>query len=230
MPQRSRRRPAARWSKTFARFLFEEPRSLLGPTRDFVTSSSAFASLLTSTLGVDRSNPCGSLPRNYACVSLGNVATCLLAKTRRRSPTNPPRTPGPSNDLPASGALAAMDNVGGHPRLSSARRDQNTRNFLASSQGTSPKFSTAAQGSHASNWTAAYTAPRTHEDPVEPVVQSLPPLQVTAGPAIARCAERCTQRRGSGYETRISQTRSGDCSHHWPGRKTTGARPFETET
>jgi len=42
-------------------------------------------------------NPVVPLPRNYACVSLGNVATNLLAKTRRRSPTNPPRTPGPSN-------------------------------------------------------------------------------------------------------------------------------------
>jgi len=27
-PQRPRRRPAARWSKTFARFLFQEPRCL----------------------------------------------------------------------------------------------------------------------------------------------------------------------------------------------------------
>src|SRR5262245_628189 len=31
----------------------------LEPTLDFVTSSNAFASLLTSTLGVDRSKPCG---------------------------------------------------------------------------------------------------------------------------------------------------------------------------
>ena len=101
----------------------------LKPTLDFVATTNACASLLTKTLGVDRSNPCGPLSRNYACVSLGNVATCLLAKTRRRSPTNPPRTPGPSNDLPASGALAAMDNVGGDPRLSSAPRDQNMRFF-----------------------------------------------------------------------------------------------------
>ena len=103
----------------------------LKPTLDFVATTNACASLLTKTLGVDRSNPCGPLSRNYACVSLGNVATCLLAKTRRRSPTNPPRTPGPSNDLPASGALAAMDNVGGDPCLSSAPRDQNMRIFLA---------------------------------------------------------------------------------------------------
>src|SRR6185295_17398338 len=114
----------------------------LEPTHDFVTPSNAFASLLTKTLGVDRSNPCGPLSRNYACVSLGNVATCLLAKTRRRSPTNPPRTPGPSNDLPASGAIAAMDNVGGYPSLSSALRDQKTRFFSACSQGASPNFET----------------------------------------------------------------------------------------
>jgi hypothetical protein len=114
----------------------------LEPTLDFVTPSNAFASLLTKTLGVDRSNPCGPLSRNYACVSLGNVATCLLAKTRRRSPTNSPRTPGPSSDLPASGALAAMDNVGPDPRLSSAPRDQKYAKFFRRSQGTSPKFST----------------------------------------------------------------------------------------
>ena len=137
----------------------------LEPTLDFVTTSNAFASLLTKTLGVDRPNPCGPLSRNYACVSLGNVATSLLAKTRRRSPTNPPRTPGPSSDLPASGALAAMDNVGGDLRLSSAPRDQNNRNFFAPafasetsnalrrgrlSQGTSPKFSGEAHGTRAS--------------------------------------------------------------------------------
>jgi hypothetical protein len=110
----------------------------LGPTLDFVTSSNAFASLLTITLGVDRSNPCGPLSRNYAWVSFGNVATCLLAKTRRGSPTSPPRTPGPSNDLPASGALAAMDNVGGDPGLSSAPRDQNTRNFFGAFAGHVP--------------------------------------------------------------------------------------------
>jgi hypothetical protein len=139
-PQRPRRRPAARWSKTFARFLFKEPRCLAQPTLDFAATTNACASLLTITLGVDRSNPCGSLSRNYACVSLGHVATCLLAKTRRRSPTNPPRTPGPPNDLPASGALAAMDNVGGDPCLSSAPRRENLRNFSAPSQGSSPNF------------------------------------------------------------------------------------------
>jgi len=111
---------------------------LLGPTLDFVTTSNTFASLLTRTLGVDRSNPCGPLSRNYACVSFGNVTTCLLAKTRRRSPTNPPRTPGPPNDLPASGALAAMDNVGGDARLSSAPRDQNTRKFFGAFAGHAP--------------------------------------------------------------------------------------------
>jgi len=122
----------------------------LGPTLDFVTPSNAFASLLTKTLGVDRSNPCGPLSRNYACVSLGNVATCLLAKTRRRSPTNSPRTPGPSSDLPASGALAAMDNVGGDPCLSSAPRQENLRNFAAHSQGTSPIFLDRSQRSETS--------------------------------------------------------------------------------
>lgn len=142
----------------------------LKPTLDFAAPTNACASLLTKTLGVDRSNPCGPLSRNYACVSLGNVATCLLAKTRRRSPTNPPRTPGPSNDLPASGALAAMDNVGGDPCLSSAPRDQNMRFFSAPafasetssalrrgrlSQGI-PYFFDRAQDSGASGKTAAH--------------------------------------------------------------------------
>jgi hypothetical protein len=137
-PQRPRRRPAARWSKTFARFLSKNLGIALEPTLDFITPSNTFASLLTKTLGVDRSNPCGPLSRNYACVSLGNVATYLLAKIRRRSPTNPPRTPGPSSDLPASGALAAMDNVGADPRLSSAPRDQITRIFFGDFAGHVP--------------------------------------------------------------------------------------------
>ncbi len=139
-PQRPRRRPAARWAKTFTRFLFEEPRCLAQPALDFVATTNACASLLTKTLGVDRSNPCGPLSRNYACVSLGNVATCLLAKTRRRSPTNPPRTPGPSNDLPASGALAAMDNVGSDPGLSSAPRDQKFAKLSGAFTGQVPYF------------------------------------------------------------------------------------------
>jgi hypothetical protein len=142
-PQRPRRRPVVRWPKPFARFRFEEPQCLVRTVFDFVATTNACASLLTKTLDVVRSNPCGPLSRNYACVSLGNVATRSLAKTRRRSPTNPPRTPGPSIDLPASGALAAMDNVGGDRSLSSATRDQRMRNFSARSKGTSPNPSMA---------------------------------------------------------------------------------------
>ena len=202
----------------------------LEPTLDFVTPSNAFASLLTKTLGVDRSNPCGPLSRNYACVSLGNVATCLLAKTRRRSPTNPPRTPGPSSDLPASGALAAMDNVGGDPRLSSAPRDQNTRIFFqAPSQGTSPNFFDGAKGSRASGWTVARAACRADRDPAESVVQSLPPLQVTAAPLSLVARSLVLNVGVTRYETRSSQTRSRDWSRHRSGRKTTGAGAFRPE-
>jgi hypothetical protein len=60
-PQRPRRRPAARWSKTFARFLSKNLGVSLKPTLDLVATTNACASLLTKTLGVDRSNPCGLL-------------------------------------------------------------------------------------------------------------------------------------------------------------------------
>jgi hypothetical protein len=184
---------------------------LLGPTLDFVTTSNACASLLTKTLGVDRSNPGGPLSRNYACVSLANVATCLLAKTRRRPPTNPPRTPGPPNDLPASGALAAMDNVGGDPRLSSAPPDQKYVKIFRRLRRARPLNSRSIAGSRASDWTGAHAGARAHRDPDESVVQSLPPLQVTAGPAITRRAEPCTQRRGH----RIWDTRFSDSFWRW---------------
>ena len=177
-------------------FSFEEPRCLARPPLDFVTPSHAFASLLTITLGVDQSNPCGPLSRNYACVSLGNVATCLLAKTRRRSPTNPPRTPGPSSDLPASGALAAMDNVGGDPRLSSASRDQKYANFFRRFRRARPlSFSTRKGRSRIRLDSRARGLP---SSPGSSRVRGT----IVASPtsygrfAIARCAEPCTKRRG----------------------------------
>jgi hypothetical protein len=168
----------------------------LKPTLDFVATTNACASLLTKTLDVDRPNPCGPLSRNYACVSLGNVATCLLAKTRRRSPTNPPRTPGPSSDLPASGALAAMDNVGGDPRLSSGPRNQDSRKFSGPSEGTSPRFFDVPQSSRAFGCTVAgrcLPSSRKSSRARGTIVAS--PTSYGRS-AIARCAELCTQRRG----------------------------------